>query len=70
MSNKRLLAMIEKAYASDLRCGQYLLDCYMGQTIRTEFSHTITTRTPTDNNTFVLEVYEQQDRRNTDEEDD
>lgn len=50
--------MMVKAVEADLRGGVYLLDCYMGQTIRTEFSHTITTRTPTDNNTFVLEVYE------------
>lgn len=38
--------------------GCYLLDCYMGRQIRTEYSHTITTRTATDSNTFVMEIYE------------
>ena len=35
-----------------------MLDCYMGRTIRENYSHAITTRTATDNNTFVMEVYE------------
>ena len=50
--------MVEKAIRSGLGGGIYLLDCYMGKQIRTEFSHTITTRTAQDNNTFVMEIYE------------
>ena len=30
----------------------------MGRTIRQDYSHAITTRTATDDNTFVLDVYE------------
>jgi len=33
-----------------------MLDCYMGRTIRTDVSLTITTRTATDNNVFILEI--------------
>ena len=58
MNNKRLEFMVEKAIRSGLGGGIYLLDCYMGKQIRTEFSHTITTRTAQDNNTFVMEIYE------------
>lgn len=43
---------------SGLGEGQYLLDCYMGRTIRSDISHTITTRTAEDNNTFVMEINE------------
>lgn len=40
--------------------GLYLLDCYMGRTIRQDYSHAITTRTATDSNTFVMIVYEEE----------
>ena len=53
--------MLRIAVMSDIRGGQYLLDCYMGRTIRKDYSHAITTRTATDNNTFVLEVDETMD---------
>lgn len=56
---QRLDDMIELAVKSRIGGGQYLLDCYMGRKIRTEYSHAITTRTATDDNTFVLEVYEE-----------
>ena len=66
MKNKRLEAMLRVAASSNLRGGVYLLDCFMGRKIREDISHAITTRTPTDNNTFVLEVYETEtDRRQT-----
>lgn len=54
MKNKRLEDMLRIAVMSDIRGGQYLLDCYMGRCIRKDFSHAITTRTATDNNTFVM----------------
>lgn len=50
--------MLRKIVPLNIRGGQYLLDCYMGRTIREDYSHAITTRTATDNNTFVLEVYD------------
>ena len=50
--------MLEIAVKTNIRGGRYLLDCYMGRTIREKYSHAITTRTATDNNTFVMEVYE------------
>lgn len=53
--------MLRKAYKSDLHRGRYLLDCYMGRCIREEYSHAITTRTATDNNTFVLEIDEDEE---------
>lgn len=53
-----MMAVVVK---SDIRGGRYLLDCYMGRTIRSAFSHAITTRTATDNNTFVLEIDEEQE---------
>ena len=56
MNNKRLEYMLAKSIG--LGGGIYLLDCFMGKMIRTEFSHTITTRTAQDNNTFVMEIYE------------
>lgn len=43
---------------SGLGKGRYLLDCYMGRMIRQDVSHTITTRTAEDSNTFVMEVDE------------
>lgn len=57
IGNKRLDAMIIKALQSKLGGGgKYMLDCYMGRTIRTDVSLTITTRTATDNNVFILEI--------------
>ena len=50
--------MMRTIIRSDIRGGQYLLDCYMGRTVRQDYSHAITTRTATDNNTFVLYVIE------------
>lgn len=50
--------MLCKAVGMGLGGGCYLLDCYMGKQIRTDYSHTITCRTPVDNNTFVMEIYE------------
>lgn len=38
-----------------------MLDCYMGRTIRSEVSHAITTRTATDNNTFIMEIEDEQE---------
>ena len=58
LNNKRLEMMLEVAVKSDIRGGRYLLDCFMGRTIRQDYSHAITTRTATDDNTFVLDVYE------------
>lgn len=58
MRNKRLELMMRTIIRSDIRGGQYLLDCYMGRTVRRDYSHAITTRTATDNNTFVLYVIE------------
>ena len=58
LKNIRLEAMLRDAAGSGLGGGVYLLDCYMGRQIRTEYSHAITTRTATDSNTFVMEVYE------------
>lgn len=41
------------------RRGLYILDCYMGRQIRSDYSHAITTRTAEDANTFVMAVYEE-----------
>lgn len=62
--NKRLDLMMKQVIESQLGGGKYLLDCYMGKTVRTEYSHTITTRTATDSNTFVLEIYDEPSDRN------
>lgn len=50
--------MLAKAVSQGLGGGRYILDCYMGRCIRKDYSHAITTRTATDANTFVLEIYE------------
>lgn len=59
LKNKRLEMMLKMAVESHIGGGLYLLDCYMGRTIRQDYSHAITTRTATDNNTFVMIVYEE-----------
>ena len=51
--------MVRLAYDSRIGDGIYVIDAYMGRTIRTEYLHTFTTRTATDNNTFVLYVHEE-----------
>lgn len=56
--NKRLDIMLAEVVRSRIGEGRYLLDCFMGRKIRQEYSHAITTRTATDDNTFVLEIYE------------
>lgn len=53
--------MLKVAVNNNIGGGKYLLDCYMGREIRERWSHTITTRTATDNNTFVLEIYDETD---------
>ena len=58
MNNKRLEQMLARVAGMGLCGGIYMLDCYMGRCVRSEFSHTITTRTATDNNTFVMMIYE------------
>jgi len=58
LKNKRLEEMLALAVKSNIGGGLYLLDCYMGRTIRQDYSHAITTRTATDSNTFVMIVYE------------
>ena len=59
MKNKRLEWMLgEVLPKSGLGQGRYLLDLYMGRTIRSDVSHTITTRTAEDNNTYVMEIWE------------
>lgn len=50
--------MLEQVVGMGLCGGIYILDCYMGRTVRSEYSHAITTRTATDNNTFVMMIYE------------
>ena len=55
--NKRLDAMLALVVETG-RGGQFVLDCYMGRCIREDVCHTITTRTATDSNTWVCEVYE------------
>lgn len=57
LNNIRLEKMLEVATKSDLESGLYILDCYMGRTIRKDYCHAITTRTATDSNTFVMEIY-------------
>lgn len=58
LNNRRLEEIVaEKVVGAGLG-GRYLLDCYMGRCVRTRYSHTITTRTATDSNTFVIEVCE------------
>lgn len=52
----RLDEMIDVAIKAAVPMGLYLLDCYMGKKVRSEYSHAITTRTATDDNTFVMEV--------------
>lgn len=59
--NKRLDDMIRKAVEMGIGGGRYMLDCYMGRTIRSDISHTITTRTATDNNTFIMEIEDEQE---------
>lgn len=58
LNNKRLEAMLRIAVESGIGGGIYLLDCYMGRTIRKDYSHAITTRTATDDNTFVMTIQE------------
>lgn len=58
MNNKRLEQILTRVVGMGLCGGIYMLDCYMGRCVRSEFSHTITTRTATDNNTFVMMIYE------------
>lgn len=59
LKNRRLEEIVaDKVVGAGLGGGRYLLDCYMGRCVRTQYSHTITTRTATDSNTFVIEVYE------------
>lgn len=59
LKNKRLEAILREQVVGKIGGGWYLLDCYMGRCVRKTVSHTITTRTATDSNTFVLEVYEE-----------
>lgn len=59
--NKRLGQMLAVAVSSPPPPGLYILDCYMGRQIRSDYSHAITTRTAEDSNTFVLEIYEDMD---------
>lgn len=54
--------MLEVAVKSHIGGGQFLLDCYMGKKIRTEYTNAITTRVSASNDTFVLEVYEEDSR--------
>ena len=58
LKNIRLEAMLRDVVSSGIRPGVYLLDCFMGRQVREEYSHAITTRTATDSNTFVMEVYD------------
>lgn len=58
--NKRLDEMLKVLIHSKLG-GKCVLDCYMGRCIREDVCHTITTRTATDSNTWVAEIYEQRD---------
>lgn len=58
LNNIRLEDMLEQVVGMGLCGGIYILDCYMGRTVRSEYSHAITTRTATDNNTFVMMIYE------------
>jgi len=58
LKNIRLEAMLREVVGNGIGEGIYLLDCFMGRQIRTEYSHAITTRTATVCNTFVMEVYD------------
>lgn len=49
----RIYAQLEKAISADL--DWCVLDCFMGQTIRTEFTQAVTTRMAEDNNNFIFE---------------
>lgn len=55
--NKRLDAMIGVLVGGKYE-GRVVHDCYMGRCIREDVCHTITTRTATDSNTWVCEIYE------------
>lgn len=57
--NRRLDAMLKVLIDSKLGGGAVVLDCYMGRCIREDVCHTITTRTATDSNTWVAEIYEE-----------
>jgi len=50
--------MLKRVIDEQIGSGLYILDCFMGKQIRANYSHAITTRTATDDNTFVLEIYE------------
>ena len=56
--NKRLGLMLSVVASSPPPPGRYILDCYMGRQIRSEYSHAITTRTAEDANTWVMEITE------------
>lgn len=56
--NLRLGQMLSVAVSCPPPSGLYVLDCYMGRQIRSEYSHAITTRTAEDANTWVMEIYE------------
>ena len=61
MNNKRLEMMLSEVVAEGLGDGIYILDCFMGRQVRTDYSHAITTRTATDSNTFVMQINERRD---------
>ena len=56
--NRRLDDMLELLIRGGYN-GRVVLDCYMGRCIREDVCHTMTTRTATDSNTWVAEIYEE-----------
>lgn len=56
--NKRLGYILDRVIHRPPPHGSYILDCYMGRQIRSDYSHAITTRTAEDANTFVMSIYE------------
>ena len=60
--NKRLDEAIRKELKVN-RGGQIWLDCFMGRTSHTEIAPTITTRTSSDNNNFIMERNMNEDKK-------
>lgn len=56
--NKRLKITLGKAVKENLS-GVYILDCYNNTVVKNGVHPTITTRTSASNNTFLLEIYEE-----------
>lgn len=59
LNNKRLEITLGKAIRENLSGGVYILDCYNNAVVKNGVHPTITARTSASNNTFLLDIYEE-----------